>query len=639
MAAVSDVSLIGRRTTLKDNEVPSLAGGSQQVRLLREALHEYKNDDNLIVLFFDSYDVIVNADAEEILNRFYKHEAKVLFSADGNCWPDSTLAMKYPIVKFGKRYLNSGAFVGYAPEVYKMITHQPIDDGENDQLFYTMLYLDDHLREELNIKLDSTSEIFQNLKGAVEDVSIDLSLPDKGPQLANNAYGTLPVIVHAAGSSRIHLNNFGNYLANWWNPKDGCVACHENTILLEQEDQQKWPTVQLSIFFVRAAPFIEFFFEYLMKLNYPKSRISLFIYNKKRCDYLFSVDSEVHLDNPETLHLLIEANSNNLTRSFIAPLVVRLGKLWSNFWGAVTQDGFYARSFDYTAILNERRGLWNVPYVTNIYLIKSSRLAELKDAYSYAVAQDADMSFCQFCRDSGYFMFVDSQHYYGHLLDPEDFDTSVIHPDLYNIFQNKFDWERKYLHENYSNVLKPHYNFTLPCPDVYWFPLFSREFCRHLIDIMENFGKWSGGKNQDERLAGGYENVPTRDIHLNQVGFERQWLYILDTYVRPVQELVYLGYSKQPPRAIMNFVVRYHPDEQASLRPHHDASTYTTSTALNQVGSDYEGGGVRYVRYNCSIVDIEPGWTVLQPGRLTHYHEGLPTKKGIRYILVSFVDP
>ena len=34
---------------------------------------------------------------------------------------------------------------------------------------------------------------------------------------------------------------------------------------------------------------------------------------------------------------------------------------------------------------------------------------------------------------------------------------------------------------------------------------------------MEHFGKWSTGGNQDKRLDGGYENVPTRDIHMNQV--------------------------------------------------------------------------------------------------------------------------
>jgi hypothetical protein len=43
-------------------------------------------------------------------------------------------------------------------------------------------------------------------------------------------------------------------------------------------------------------------------------------------------------------------------------------------------------------------------------------------------------------------------------------------------------------------------------------------------------------------LEGGYENVPTRDIHMNQVGYEQQWLHFLDTYVRPLQEAVFAGY-------------------------------------------------------------------------------------------------
>ena len=43
-------------------------------------------------------------------------------------------------------------------------------------------------------------------------------------------------------------------------------------------------------------------------------------------------------------------------------------------------------------------------------------------------------------------------------------------------------------------------------------------------------------------MQGGYENVPTRDIHMNQVGFEAEWLHFLDTYVRPLQEGVFVGY-------------------------------------------------------------------------------------------------
>lgn len=91
----------------------------------------------------------------------------------------------------------------------------------------------------------------------------------------------------------------------------------------------------------------------------------------------------------------------------------------------------------------------------------------------------------------------------------------------------------------------------------------------------------------------------------------------------------------------MNFVVRYHPDEQPSLRPHNDASTYTVNMALNRPGIDFEGGGCGFLRYNCSVAanDLRLGWSFIHPGRLTHHHEGLMVTRGTRYIMISFVDP
>lgn len=52
-----------------------------------------------------------------------------------------------------------------------------------------------------------------------------------------------------------------------------------------------------------------------------------------------------------------------------------------------------------------------------------------------------------------------------------------------------------------------------------------------------------------------------------------------------------------------------------------------------------QGGGCRFLRYDCSIQAPRKGWALMHPGRLTHYHEGLPTTAGVRYIAVSFVDP
>lgn len=88
----------------------------------------------------------------------------------------------------------------------------------------------------------------------------------------------------------------------------------------------------------------------------------------------------------------------------------------------------------------------------------------------------------------------------------------------------------------------------------------------------------------------------------------------------------------------LDFIVKYTPTGQSFLRPHFDASTVTINIALNRAGIDFEGGGTHFVRQNCSTPDLPIGEGVLFPGRLTHYHEGLPTTKGTRYIAVSFID-
>lgn len=44
-----------------------------------------------------------------------------------------------------------------------------------------------------------------------------------------------------------------------------------------------------------------------------------------------------------------------LLRNVIAPLLTRHGRLWSNFWGALSADGYYARSEDYVDIVQGRR--------------------------------------------------------------------------------------------------------------------------------------------------------------------------------------------------------------------------------------------------------------------------------------------
>uniref|UniRef100_A0A914Z7G6 procollagen-lysine 5-dioxygenase n=1 Tax=Panagrolaimus superbus TaxID=310955 RepID=A0A914Z7G6_9BILA len=362
---------------------------------------------------------------------------------------------------------------------------------------------------------------------------------------------------------------------------------------------------------------------------------------EQKSEYIFALDADVHLEPKSLDHIIQRAKAYNL--KILAPMVAIKGKMFTNFWGSVSANGYYERSQDYLDIVEgDLKEFWNVPFISAAILFSAEKLQFFMEAYNYERKLDADMSFAKFCRDHGHFMYVDNQEHYGQLLSTEQFASlseTLIHAEVYDYPANKELWEKRYIHPEYFHYIQPGIEVPLPCPDVYDFPFLSLRMSKEIIEIMEHFGTWSDGKNFDRRLEGGYENVPTRDIHMNQVGFEPQWLQIIDDYVAPMQEKVFTGYYQRPIKANMMFVVRYRPDEQASLRPHHDASTYSIDISLNKRDVDYEGGGVRYIRYNCTVPADEVGWSMLFPGRLTHLHEGLPTTKGTRYILVSFINP
>lgn len=48
-----------------------------------------------------------------------------------------------------------------------------VGDKDDDQLFYTRLYLDEALRHEYKMTLDSLSRIFQNLNGMKNHVQVE----------------------------------------------------------------------------------------------------------------------------------------------------------------------------------------------------------------------------------------------------------------------------------------------------------------------------------------------------------------------------------------------------------------------------------------------------------------------------------
>ncbi|XP_056420797.1 procollagen-lysine,2-oxoglutarate 5-dioxygenase 2 isoform X2 [Hyla sarda] len=693
------VKVLGKGVDWKGGDVANSIGGGQKVRLLKDALESITDQEDLIVLFTDSYDVIFAGGPEELLKKFQQSKHKVLFAAEALIWPDKRLSDKYPVVRSGKRFLNSGGFIGYLSNVKQIVQQWTLQDNDDDQLFYTKIYIDQIQRERINITLDHKSRIFQNLNGAVDEVV--LHFENGRARVENTQYETLPVLVHGNGPTKVQLNYFGNYIPNIWTPETGCGTCDMDTIDLSTLED--YPRVTVGVFIEQPTPFLPEFFKRLLALDYPKEKLSLFIHNSEvyhekhvqkfwkeaktviknlkvvgpeemitqaearnmgmdicrqdsECNYYFSLDADVALTNPQTLKLLIEQN-----RKIIAPLVTRHGKLWSNFWGALSPDGYYARSEDYIDIVQGNRvGVWNIPYMANVYLVKGQTLrSELKERNNFILDRlDPDMALCKNAREmslqrernspssetfhmfrppKGVFMYITNRHEFGRLISTANYNISHLNNDLWQIFENPVDWKLKYIDANYSKIFTDNI-VEQPCPDVFWFPVFSEEACDEIVQEMEHNGEWSGSKHSDTRIAGGYENVPTDDIHMSQIGMDKEWLHFIREFIAPITLKVFAGYYTKG-HALLNFVVKYTPERQSYLRPHHDASTFTINIALNKKDTDFQGGGCRFARYNCSVDSPRKGWSFMHPGRLTHLHEGLPVTNGTRYIAVSFIDP
>uniref|UniRef100_A0A8C2GPE9 procollagen-lysine 5-dioxygenase n=1 Tax=Cyprinus carpio TaxID=7962 RepID=A0A8C2GPE9_CYPCA len=642
-------NVLGMGEEWKGGDVGRSIGGGQKVRLLKEAMESLADQEDFVVLFVDSYDLIFAGGPEEILRKFQQTNHKLVFAAEGIIWPDSRLAEKYPSVRNGKRFLNSGGFIGYTRYIQKIVNQWDLHDNDDDQLFYTKVYVDPLQREKLNMTLDHKCEIFQNLNGAVDEVL--LKFGKERVRVRNTVYNSLPAIIHGNVNTKIYFNYLANYIPNVWNYEQGCTICDQDMVDLSQ--LKEFPQVTVGIYIEQPTPFLTEFLERFLSLDYPKDKLNVFVHNSEvyhekhiqkfweenkdvfrsfkvvgpeetltqgearnmgidlcrkdlSCDYYFSIDADVMLTNRQTIKLLIEQN-----RKIIGPLVTRHGKLWSNFWGALSLDGYYARSEDYIDIVQGKRvGVWNIPFMAHIYLIKGHTLRnELKERNVFVLERlDPDMAMCRNARDLGLFMYVTNRHEFGRLISIANYNTSHYNNDLWQIFENPLDWREKYINPNYTRIFTDNI-LEQPCPDVFWFPVLSEKACDELVEEMENHGSWS---------------VLCRSSIKG----------IVDPKIKYIALFIHTrGY------AIMNFVVKYTPNRQAYLRPHHDSSTFTINIALNNKGLDFQGGGCRFHRYNCSIESPRKGWSFMHPGRLTHLHEGLPTTNGTRYIAVSFIDP
>ena len=350
--------------------------------------------------------------------------------------------------------------------------------------------------------------------------------------------------------------------------------------------------------------------------------------------YYFIIDNLHFIDEEDTFKNLLLQN-----KDLIVPLLIKPDKLFSNIWYDISEAGYYKRCNEYFDILNCKKNyLVTVPYFYGTALINKNLFTNYKHNKLYInnkwENEDMDMALCNNLRNENISMYLISNKQYGRIID----NSNAINYwrkkniDLYLIEDSFIDWEQKYIHESlYNDITKIEYK--QPIQDLFNFQFFKRKFCEELIEEAEIYGNWSSGIKKDKRLAGGIENVPTRDIHLNQLELDLQWNKILFTYISKIASHLYSNYTTKSTNIV--FIVRYTLDTQKFLEPHHDSSSYTVLFTLND---KFTGGGTHFLRQNYVSKNLPIGSCSIHPGKLTHYHSGLEIKSGKRYILVGFIN-
>ena len=196
-----EIEPLGMGCLWRGGDVARRPGGGQKINLLRPALAKLPPERP--VLFVDGYDTIVTRHARDILSAWREVAGEApLFAAEVFCRPDAAAAGRYPAPPHDSpyRFLNSGAFIGRAGDLLRIVGPEVADD-DDDQGYYTERFLSG----EQDMTLDHGCRLFQCLNGALAHVRAD----EGRGMLYNHRLESWPAVVHANGPTKPWLEEEG----------------------------------------------------------------------------------------------------------------------------------------------------------------------------------------------------------------------------------------------------------------------------------------------------------------------------------------------------------------------------------------------------------------------------------------------
>ena len=399
-----------------------------------EILNTIEKMDNKLIIICDTFDLFPVAGRDEIMKKYChlcgiekptdeKH--KIVISSEIYCWPNKLLADVYPNVSTKYKYLNSGCIMGFRDEIYHILKNNPVKDRDDDQLFYTLQYLNGK-----NIILDYQCCLFQTLAGVSDDIVVHRN------RVYNKYTNSYPIFIHGNGHGKPLLNHIENYIE--CNPK-------ADYSLFDIRKCNPEPRVFIALY-VDSSKYRsnDLFMSHIVDIRYNnkvvyvydkdlntdnKSAVeaSGYVYKTSKeyvfsdflesdCQYYFLLDQKSIITDRDILHNLLPHMHDGYR--ILAPLLRdRDNDKFTNFWGALSGSGYYKRSDDYMDIVSyNKRGFWNAPYVSHAILFDRNIIQNWDVAQKNRFSEgDMDMSLCYNLRRNTCFMYMVNLKEYGYL--------------------------------------------------------------------------------------------------------------------------------------------------------------------------------------------------------------------------------
>ena len=186
--------------------------------------------DDDIICFIDAYDVLVNENLDDLLEKFKNYKCELLIGCEKNCYP-FIYKEKYPDTESIYKYVNSGGYIGYKHAVQKIFnwkSYEEIDDicyDYGDQSYFIEYFLSNQSEK---IKLDTECVIFQNMHlvnwneiifnyGKIHNRMLN-TIPcfihfNGGTWQQNNGENIMPIFIEKMKSTLINktIDNLDNY--------------------------------------------------------------------------------------------------------------------------------------------------------------------------------------------------------------------------------------------------------------------------------------------------------------------------------------------------------------------------------------------------------------------------------------------